>query len=160
VTDAGVLTAVRTVLVVDWPSRDVPDTLARAGFSVTVHGGPGPEDYSVYEVRDGDVVVRPVGVAPAHVDLVYAHRPLAELPGIVAMAQSLGAKAVWIQSGVTSTGTKDPTGCFVAEGESRQARQLVERGGLTYIETPYIADAVRRLQRPDHGSDDHFPGGR
>ncbi len=42
-----ILQAVETVLVTDWPSRDVPEALVRAGFHVVVHGGPGPEDYSV-----------------------------------------------------------------------------------------------------------------
>ena len=31
-----ILAMARTVVVVDWPSRDVPDTLARAGFTVLV----------------------------------------------------------------------------------------------------------------------------
>lgn len=33
-----ILRATQSVLVVDWPSRDVPDTLARAGYDVHVHG--------------------------------------------------------------------------------------------------------------------------
>ena len=45
---------VDTVLVIDWPNRDVPEALALAGFHVYV-GGPGPEDYSVYEVSNGQV---------------------------------------------------------------------------------------------------------
>jgi predicted CoA-binding protein len=108
-----VLDHVDTILMVDWRSRDVPDTLARAGFSVVVHGGPGPEDYSAYERENGAVVVRPLGVAPEHGDLVYTHRPIDELPGIVSTAQAIGARTVWHQSGMASTGAKDPTaaGC-------------------------------------------------
>jgi hypothetical protein len=34
----------QTILVIDWPSKEVPETLARAGFRVVVRGGPGPED--------------------------------------------------------------------------------------------------------------------
>jgi predicted CoA-binding protein len=140
-----VLQSVHTVLVVDWPSRDVPDTLARSGFQVTVHGGPGPEDYSVYEFDGGEVVVRHVGVAPGHVDLVYLHRPMAELPGIIAMAQALHAKAIWLQSGLTSAGTKDHTGCWVLQEDSRIARELAEAAGMAYLDKPYIADAVRLM---------------
>jgi predicted CoA-binding protein len=143
--DEKVLKSVHTVLVVDWPSKDVPDTLARAGLEVTVHGGPGPEDYSSYGYDDGAVVVRRSGVAPEHVDLVYAHRPLAELPGIIAMAQALHAKVIWLQSGLTSTGTKDPRGCWLPGEESRGARELVEAVGMAYFDEPYIADAVRQL---------------
>jgi hypothetical protein len=122
-----------------------PDTLARAGFEVIVHGGPGPEAYSAYECDKDESVVRHVGAAPEHADLVYAHRPMAELPGIVTVAQAIGARTIWLQSGLTSTGTGDPRGCWVPEEESREAREMVESVGLSYVEEPYIADAVREL---------------
>ena len=81
-----ILRGAGTILIVDWPSRDVPDTLARAGYTVLVKGGPRPDNYWAYEVRNGEVVPRRTGQAPAAADLVYSHRPVAELPGIVAMA--------------------------------------------------------------------------
>jgi predicted CoA-binding protein len=140
-----VLRQARTVVVIDWPSRDVPDTLARAGFIVVVHGGPGPEDYSIQEVVDGEVVPRHLSGAPQHADLVYSYRPVGELPGIVSSAQKIGATAIWRQSGTASSGADDPKGCWVAESESEQARQIVESAGLVYLEQPYIADAVRRI---------------
>jgi predicted CoA-binding protein len=140
-----ILRQAHTVLVIDWPSRDVPDTLARAGFTVVVRGGPGPEDYSVQEVIDGKVVPRHLGAAPEHADLVYSHRPIGELPGIVSTARELGATSLWRQSGLASSGVKDPKGCWVAESEAQQARQIVESAGLNYFEQPYIADAVRRM---------------
>ncbi len=141
-----ILQGVHSVLVVDWPSRDVPDTLARVGFEVTVHGGPGPEDYSMYEWDGDEVVVRHVGVAPEQVDLVYVHRPMAELPGIIAMARTLGATTIWFQSGRTPTGSRDPTGCWVPDDESRQAHQLTGAVGIAYVDGPYIADAVRQAR--------------
>ena len=140
-----ILESAGSVLVVDWPSRDVPETLARAGFEVVVAGGPEPDSYSAYEVRDGEVVVRHIGLAPDHADLVYSHRPLDELPGIVAAAQKLGARTVWYQSGLGSGGADDPHGCWVPEEQSRQARRVVEGAGLAYVEDTYIADAVRGL---------------
>ena len=133
------------VLVVDWPSRDVPDALVRGGFAVVVHGGPGPEDYAPYELERGEVVVRPAGPPPAHADLVYSHRPVYELPGIVTTARTLGATTVWLQSGLGADGSRDPTGCWMPEAESRRAREIVESAGLAYLDEPYIADAVRRL---------------
>ncbi len=140
-----ILGAVRSVLVVDWPSRDVPDTLARAGYEVHVHGGPAPDDYSTYR-RDGDdVVVEPTGRPPERADLVYSHRPLAELPDIVETAQRLGAMAVWVQSGRTAEGRRDPRGCSLPEGESSQARALVEAAGLAYVDDRYLPDEVRGL---------------
>lgn len=56
-----ILRNVETILVVDWPSKEVPELLALAGFQVVVHGGPGLEDYSAYEVNDGKVTARRVG---------------------------------------------------------------------------------------------------
>jgi hypothetical protein len=41
---------VQAMLVIDWPSKELPETLTRAGFQVVVRGGPGPEDYSAYEL--------------------------------------------------------------------------------------------------------------
>lgn len=147
-TDAeGVLRAAKSALVVDWPSRDVPDTLARAGYTVIVKGGPEPHQYSVHEVRDGALTLRELGRAPEHVDLLYSHRPLEELPGLVAMAKAIGATTVWCQSGLASAGVKDPTGCWVTDDESREARGLVESAGLAYVDGVYIADAVRGLAR-------------
>jgi len=94
------LAQARSVLVIDWPSRDVPATLAAAGFDVTVKGGPGPTDYTVWEITDGEPVSRPLGRALDRVDLVYCHRPFGELPGIIALARRLGARALWWQTGL------------------------------------------------------------
>jgi hypothetical protein len=42
VSDADqILRAADSIVVVDWPSRNVPDTLSRAGYDVSVKGGPG-----------------------------------------------------------------------------------------------------------------------
>ena len=139
-----ILAQTRSVLVIDWPSRDVPAALAGvAGLEVTVKGGPGPTDYTVWEVSDGEVVTRPLGRALEHADLVYCHRPFSELPSIIAMAQGLGARALWRQSGLTSTGTKAPDGCWTPPGESQQGRELAAAAGLAYIDDVYIADAAR-----------------
>jgi predicted CoA-binding protein len=111
-----------------------------------VRGGPGPDDYSAYEVHNGEVVSRRTGQAPAAADLVYSHRPVEELPGIAAMARQLGATAVWHQSGLVSDGMKDPHGCWMEHAASQAARTTVESADLRYVESPYIADEVRRLR--------------
>ena len=139
-----ILDAAKTIIVVDWPTRDVPATLARAGYAVYVKGGPGPDTYAAYELRDGDLVGAKADGPPAHADLVYAHRPIEELPSIVAMARDVGARTVWIQSGLASDGTKDPKGCWMPADRSGEARQVVEAAGLAYVEDPYIADAIRQ----------------
>jgi predicted CoA-binding protein len=140
-----ILAQVRSVVVIDWPSRDVPATLAAAGFAVTVKGGPGPADYTAWEISDGELVTRHLGRAPDHADLVYCHRPFGELASIIAMAQGLGAMAVWRQSGLTSAAAKAPDGCWVPPGESQQGRDLAAAAGLGYIDGVYIADAARAV---------------
>ena len=66
-----ILKAVETVLVIDWPSQDVPDALTRAGFTVVVKGGPGPEDYFAHAMKVGKLESRRVGLPPERADLVY-----------------------------------------------------------------------------------------
>jgi predicted CoA-binding protein len=108
----------RTVLVVDWPSRDVPESFVRDGYVTYVHGGPEPTDYSVFETRDDAIVERSVDHAPERVDLVYVYRPVDELPGIVAFACGLGASEVR----------------FAGTGNREIAREVVEAAGLRFVE--------------------------
>ena len=145
---ARVLAKARSVLVIDWPSRDVPASLALAGYTVFVKGGPGPADYAAWELDDDEPVLRPLGREPGSVDLVYCHRPFGELPGIIALAGRLGARALWWQTGLASDGGKDPSGCWIPPGESDQARELAAAAGLAYVDDVYIADAVRARGTP------------
>lgn len=143
-----ILAGASTILVIDWPSREVPATLAAAGFTVIVKGGPGPTDYTAWERGDGEPVTRPLGRAPGHADLVYCHRPFGELASIVAMARELGATAVWRQTGLTAAGDRAPGGCWVPPGESEQGRELAAAAGLAYVDDVYIVDAVRAPGEP------------
>lgn len=137
----GPLAGVRSIVLVDWPSRDVPDTLARRGFTVVSNDG--PDLYNAYEA-DGDAVrTRDVGRLPDRADLVYTHRPIDELPEIVEVARSVGARAVWIQSGRDESGAKDPRGCWLSDDDARSARATVEDAGLRYVDAPYIGAAAR-----------------
>ena len=113
---------------IDWPSRDVPESLARAGLRVIVRGGPGPEDFSAWEAKGGEVVSRKIGRAPERVDLVYAYRPVSELPQIIATAKSLHAAAIWTQG-----------------MEDTAARPMVEAAGIEYFSGPDIAQTARSL---------------
>lgn len=141
------LKSAKSILVIDWPSRDVPEALARAGFDVVVRGGPGPTDFSRYKVSGDKVITEKAGRAPERVDVVYCHRPMSELGEIVATAKSLHAKAIWMQSGLSAEGVKDPKGCWMAEDQSLAARKIVESSGLMLVAEPYIADLARNLSR-------------
>jgi len=147
-TASEVLKSARTILVVDFPSPDVPYALALAGFEVVVKGGPGPEDYSAYEIVDGKVETRHTGRAPHKADLVYAYRPLAEIKQIIALAKELQAKTIWTQSGLRRAGIRDPKGCWIATGDLVVARSMIQSAGLAFITEPYIADLARELWPP------------
>lgn len=140
------LRTAETILVIDWPSRDVPEALVLAGSRVVVRGGPGPEDYSAYEWKNGEVLERRTGREPARADLVYTYRPLSELPGIIELAKRLGARAIWWQSGVVLGGANDAKGCWAAQEELVAARNLVAEAGLKFVSEPYIGDAARELR--------------
>ena len=140
------LASVRTIVLIDWPSREVPETLARAGFEVNVKGGPGPEDFSVYELDGSEIVTRRTGQQPKRADLVYSYRPLSELPGIVELAKTLQARTIWTQSGLSAPDIKDPRGCWVAAPDAQAARKLVQSAGMSYLFETYIVDACRRLR--------------
>jgi predicted CoA-binding protein len=142
-----ILKIVRTILLIDWPSKDVPETLTRAGFRIFVHGGPGPEDYSAYELDGRDVVSRPTGCRPNQADLVYSHRPLAELPKTLAEARAVSAKFLWIQSGMSSDGTRDPKGHWMSEDDLKTTHGQVHAAGLELITRPYILDVLREALR-------------
>jgi predicted CoA-binding protein len=130
-----ILREAESVVLVDWPSPEVPESLVRGGFTVFVKGGPGPRDYAARELSDGDVVSRPLGERPARADLVYAYRPVEELPNIVVIGKELDARALWWQSDTASP------------EDSRRARELAQGAGLAYVDDVYIVDAVRELGR-------------
>lgn len=141
----AVLDAAEVVVVVDWPSRDVPETLARTGFAVVVQGGPRPEDTSIYQVVGDEVVARRLGRPPERADVLYAYRPVGELPRLVAWAQALGATAVWLQSGLAPGGARDPRGCWLPADDLRRAREIVESAGLTLVTEPPIVEVAGAL---------------
>ncbi len=140
-----VLEHARSIVLVDWPSRDVPESLAEAGFAVYVRGGPNPDDFFLNEWRDKQLLVKRIGRPPDRADIVYSFRPLSELPGILDLAKSVHATVVWTQSGLCSDGTKDARGCWLSHEDKLAACHLVQSAGLTHICQPYIADVARQL---------------
>jgi predicted CoA-binding protein len=141
---AELLRQAKTILLIDWPSRDVPDTLAKAGFTVITDAGRG-RGYIGHEMDGATVVMRKVAELPSRFQIVYAHRPIDELPTIIERAAELKAGAIWLQSGRDATGARDARGCWLPPAESDRARALVESAGMTYVEEPYIADAARSI---------------
>ena len=117
-----------TIVLIDYPGHVVPETLARSGLTVVSKEGPEPDDYAANECEGDTVTMRKVGAPPAHADIVYSHRPVEELPGIVDLAQQLSARAVWCETG------------------SAEAHAIVEGAGLQYVDAPSIVDAARTMR--------------
>jgi hypothetical protein len=136
VTDVRTLLGTANViLLVDWPRREVPETLALAGYEIHVKGGPAPTDFAAWEVQDGVVTHVPTSKPPDHADIVYFHRPLDELPAIVELAARLGAGTVW-----RASAEADGNRAFI---RGSTAAQLVRSRGMTYVEGVDIVAAVR-----------------
>jgi hypothetical protein len=125
----------RSVLLIDWPSREVPDSLALAGLEVTSRER--DDVYFGYRTEGDEVRRSPMADPPERVDIVYAHRPIDELPEIIAQARDLGATAIWLQSGLEATAA------------AVRGRRMVESAGLRYVGAPYIADAARALTQDE-----------
>lgn len=137
-----ILHTARTVVLHDWPSEDVPNTLVRAGLEVTFQGGPDPDDLYVMRLVDGRPETRPTHGLPDHADIIYSHRPAAELPRLLDEARRLGASTLWHQSGLDERGEKDPTGVHLTDGEAEQMTTLAREAGIDFVSTPYIVDAA------------------
>jgi len=124
-TTPEVLAQSRSVLLIDYPGRAVPEAFARAGLETSAHEGPAHDEYYTYKFVHGEIVRSHVGVAPAHVDLVYTYRPVEELADIVAFARELGARAVWF-----------------TENDAEQARKIVEDAGLAFVDAPNVEEML------------------
>jgi hypothetical protein len=107
-----------TGLVIDWPTKEVPETLARAGLRVVVRGGPGSEDYSLYQLRDG------------------------ALCSIIETAKRLNAKEILDTVAMSAEGVRDAKGGCVSEPEEQFARNLVRSAGPSHRAQPYIAEVA------------------
>lgn len=138
------------MLIVDWPSQDVPRELLAAGFDVfsaNLAAGTASR-YSVGEPRaplttdgvevlpaqrDGDppLVITRIASMPEHVDAVALYRPAAEHAGIAQRAVDLGARMVWVQLGTLAD----------------DARRIAASAYIAVIEEASINDAIHSLAR-------------
>ncbi|MGW5237677.1 CoA-binding protein [Monashia sp. NPDC004114] len=137
-----ILHTARTMVLHDWPSEDVPNALAHAGLELTFQGGPDPDDLYVMSLVDGRPETRPADGLPDHADIIYSHRPEAELPRLLEEARRLGASTLWHQSGRDERGEKDPTGVHLTDAEAEQMTTLAREAGIHFVSTPYIVDAA------------------
>jgi predicted CoA-binding protein len=76
----------------------------------------------------GEKVYRNLGDIPEPVEIVDVFRPAREAPEVARQAVSMGAKAVWLQLGISSP----------------EARAVAEAAGLNYVENRCIAVEMAR----------------
>ena len=95
----------------DKAAHAVPAFLQQAGFRIIpVHPGAG-------EVL-GEKAYPSLADKPEPVDIVEVFRPASEAAAIARAAVDIGAKALWLQLGITS----------------EEARQIAEEGGLRFVQ--------------------------
>jgi len=137
---------VTSVLIVDWPSQEVPRALLAAGFDVfsaNLAAGTASQ-YSVgsagshangVEVlppqHDGDppLLITRLAAMPEHVDVVALYRPAEEHARIAQRAADLGARTLWVQLGTLAD----------------DARPIAGAAYIAVIEDAQMYDAIKSL---------------
>ncbi|TMI79931.1 MAG: hypothetical protein E6H10_14615 [Bacteroidetes bacterium] len=140
-----VLRKAKIVLLIDWPTPDLPRTLLEAGFMVFCYSPNGytraeivveyPHDVNQKNIfppknKEGFLVFRPLASSPPDIDIVNVYRPEQEHAKIVtSLLPAVGAKCIWLQPPVTSINTRD----------------LAAKHKLIFIEGHDIAEIARQL---------------
>ena len=97
-------------------AHTVPLSLQSHGFRIV------PVNPEVSEIF-GEKAYATLADIPFPVDAVEVFRPAADAPAIAAQAVAIGARALWLQSGIVSP----------------EAREIAEAAGLDYIEDRCMA---------------------
>ncbi len=121
-----ILENTKAILLVDWPSPEVPRSLLKAGFIVF---GYSPDRYSAIELDDNEnLVFRKLDDQPDSVDIVNVFRPEEEHAGIInSRVLPLKAKVLWLHPPVKSASTA----------------ALAAEYGLVFVEGIDIAEVAR-----------------
>ena len=100
-----ILTTATSILLVDWPSRSIPEKLLDAGFTVFCYS---PNGYTKAEFVDDERNLRFVPASPPpYVDIVNVYRPEQEHEAIILKhSLPLKAKVIWLQPPLTSKHTR------------------------------------------------------
>lgn len=106
----------------DKTAHHIPALLIRAGYTVI------PVHPSAAEVL-GQPAFRTLADIPVPIDIVDVFRPSGEAAGIAEQAVEVGAKALWLQLGISSS----------------KARRIAKRAGMTFVEDLCIGATSERL---------------
>jgi predicted CoA-binding protein len=117
-----ILTYAKTIAVVGAskdptkPGATIPRALQRHGFRII------PVNPSA-DMLFGQRAYKTLADIPERVDVVNVFRPAEEAPAITEQAVAIGARAVWLQTGITSP----------------DARRIAEGAGIDFVEDHCIA---------------------
>ena len=106
----------------DKAGHRIPIRLIRRGFHVIPINPTRKEVLGVTAYPD-------LASVPETIDTVQVFRPSEEAPEIARQAVVVGARALWLQEGITSD----------------EAREIAEAGGLDYVEDQCMAVTTERL---------------
>ncbi|HVW95130.1 MAG TPA: CoA-binding protein [Mucilaginibacter sp.] len=128
-----ILKNAKTILLVDWPTEEVPLSLLKAGFMVISYS---PHKYSLISYESNyatdKLVYSDLETAPGEVDIVNIFRPENEHPEIITRhVLPLRAKTVWLHPPVTSNATA----------------KLVKKQNLTFVEGCDIAELAKNMRQ-------------
>ncbi len=106
----------------DKTANHIPALLIRAGYTVV------PVHPAAAEIL-GQPAYRTLADVPVPIDIVDVFRPSGEAAGIAEQAVAVGAKALWLQAGISSS----------------DARRIAKRAGITFVEDLCIGATSERL---------------
>lgn len=108
-------------------AHEIPKEVLQLGWDVR------PVNPSAAEIF-GRQAYKSLADVPGPVDIVDVFRPSEEAPGIARQAVAAGARALWLQEGITSP----------------EARRIAEEAGLAYVEDRCIRTEARRVMEKRH----------
>ena len=106
----------------DKAANHIPEVLLRAGYTMI------PVHPTAEEIL-GQTAYSSLADVPVPIDIVDVFRPPAEAAGIAEQAVAVGAKAVWLQAGITSEG----------------AAAVARHSGVAFVEDLCIGETSKRL---------------
>ena len=124
----ALLDGARTIAVVgastnpDKASNHIPEVLLNAGYTMI------PVHPTAEEIL-GQTAYASLAEVPVPIDIVDVFRPSAEAAGIAEHAVAGGAKAVWLQAGITSA----------------EAAAVARQAGVTFVQDLCIGETSKRL---------------
>lgn len=108
----------------DKPANEVPLIMRERGYAILAVN---PR----LEAWEGQPAYKSLADVPPPVEVVNVFRPAEEAPAIAREAVKIGAKALWLQTGI----------------RSEEAKRIAEEAGLLYVEDRCVKIESARLRR-------------